>query len=45
MEYENPTIEVVGSPSDLIQNYVGPRYDGDGEFFSQMAICNGIEEE
>lgn len=45
MEYEAPTIEVVGSPSQLIQNYAGPRTDGDGYALSQGAICNSIEEE
>ena len=44
MEYEAPSIEVLGSPSDLIQNFFGPRYDGDGYAFSETAICNSIEE-
>ncbi len=45
MEYEAPEVEEVGPASNLIQNYVGPRYDGDGYEFSQGAVCSAIAEE
>jgi len=44
MEYEAPALEVVGSASELVQNFAGPRTDGDGFEFSQGAMCSGIEE-
>lgn len=45
MSYEAPAVDVLGSASDLIQNYAGPWTDGDGYYFSQGAICSSIEEE
>lgn len=45
MGYEAPVIDVVGEASTLIQNYAGPRMDGDGFALSQGAICSRIEEE
>ena len=45
MEYEAPEVEVVGPASYLIQNFIGPRYDGDAYALSQGALCSGIEEE
>jgi len=45
MNYEAPTIEVIGKASALIQAYAGPRYDGGGYEFSQGLICSLIEEE
>lgn len=44
MEYEAPAVDVVGAASELIQNYAGPRIDGDGLQLSQGAICSSIEE-
>jgi hypothetical protein len=35
MDYETPTLELMGPASDLIQAYAGPRTDGDGYAFSQ----------
>jgi hypothetical protein len=45
MIYETPEVDVIGTASDLIQNFAGPRTDGDGREFSQGAICSSIEEE
>lgn len=45
MKYDTPEVEVVGEGSALIQNFVGPFYDGDGQQFSLGAICSSIEEE
>lgn len=45
MDYEAPAVEVVGTASNLIQNYMGPWTDGDGHTFSQGAMCSNIEEE
>jgi hypothetical protein len=45
MNYETPTVEVVGPASELIQAYVGPRYDGDGYALSQGFACSALEEE
>ena len=45
MDYEIPAIQVVGSASKLIQNYVGPDYDGDGTLLSYGAICSLVESE
>jgi hypothetical protein len=45
MSYETPEVDVIGTASDLIQNFAGPRTDGDGLQFSQGAICSSIEEE
>jgi hypothetical protein len=45
MRYETPEVDVIGTASDLIQNFAGPRTDGDGFEFSQGAICSNIEEE
>ena len=44
MNYEPPTLVVMGSASELIQAYVGPRIDGDGYQFS-LAVCSPLEEE
>jgi hypothetical protein len=44
MEYQTPSIEVVGPASELIQAYFGPRIDGDGYQFS-LAISSPLEEE
>jgi hypothetical protein len=35
MDYETPTLEMIGEASELIQAYVGPRTDGDGYAYSQ----------
>lgn len=45
MDYEAPAVDVMGAASDLIQNFAGPRTDGDGLAFSQGAICSTIEGE
>jgi hypothetical protein len=45
MSYEAPAVEVMGVASEVIQNYLGPRYDGDGYTFSQGATCSTLEEE
>jgi hypothetical protein len=45
MEYEAPTVEVVGQASELIQAYLGPRTDGDGYTFSQGFADSGLEED
>ena len=45
MDYEAPAVDVMGSASELIQDYAGPRYDGDGSSFSQAAICSPLEED
>jgi len=45
MEYETPTVEVVGPASELIQAYMGPRMDGDGYQFSLGLTCSALEEE
>ena len=45
MEYEAPEVEVVGPASYLIQNFIGPRYDGDGYALSEGAVASAIEEE
>jgi hypothetical protein len=45
MSYETPEVDVIGTASDLIQNFAGPRTDGDGHQLSQGAICSRIEEE
>jgi hypothetical protein len=43
--YEFPTMDEVGSASELIQALYGPYYDGGGYQFSQSAICTQLEEE
>lgn len=46
MDYEAPSIEVVGSASELIQVHLGPRYDGGPYSFSQgFTVCSPLEEE
>jgi hypothetical protein len=45
MEYETPTVEVVGPASELIQAYAGPRMDGNGYQFSLGFTCSVLEEE
>jgi hypothetical protein len=45
MKYETPRIDDVGPARELIQAYIGPRYDGDGSIFSQGAVCSPLEEE
>jgi hypothetical protein len=45
MEYETPTVEVVGPASELIQAYAGPRYDGNGYIYSQGFTCSALEAE
>lgn len=45
MGYEAPSVDVIGTASDLIQNYMGPWTDGDGNAFSAPHIGTGIEEE
>jgi hypothetical protein len=42
MNYESPTVELIGSASDLIQNLCGPRPDGGPFQFSQG--CHSMEE-
>jgi hypothetical protein len=44
MEYETPTLDLVGSASKLIQAYAGPRMDGDAYQFSQGFTCGPQEE-
>lgn len=45
MDYEEPTLEVIESAAQLIQSSVGPRYDGDGYFFSQGCCYAPLEQE
>jgi hypothetical protein len=45
MRYDVPTMEQVGVASELIQAYLGPRYDGDGYTWSYGAVCSPLEEE
>jgi hypothetical protein len=45
MDYQTPRLDVVGSASELIQAYVGPRYDGDGYIYSFGQVCSSLEEE
>ena len=45
MNYEAPTIEVIGTASALIQASWGPRYDGDGYALSLGFICSPLEEQ
>jgi hypothetical protein len=45
MNYETPTVEVVGLASELIQAYAGPRTDGDGYAYSQGLTCSALEQE
>ncbi len=40
MEYTEPTIEVAGAASELVQAYAGPRNDGGAYEFSFGFICN-----
>jgi hypothetical protein len=42
MEYETPTVEVVGPASELIQAYAGPHTDGGGYEFSQGFACSAL---
>lgn len=42
MNYESPTVELIGSASDLIQFLCGPRADGGPYSFSQG--CHSMEE-
>lgn len=44
MDYEAPVVKVVGSASELIQTYLGPRFDGAAWIFSQGAISSVLEE-
>jgi hypothetical protein len=39
MDYESPTLELLGPASELIQAYMGPRYDGDAYQFSQAGTA------
>ena len=45
MKYEAPTVEVMGSASEVIQAYFGPDTDGGGYAFSRGAMCSPLEEE
>lgn len=45
MKYDAPVVDVLGQGSELIQNFLGPGYDGDGQQYSLGAICSSIEEE
>jgi hypothetical protein len=45
MKYETPTVEVVGTASELIQASNGPRTDGDGYIYSQGLTCSALEED
>jgi len=45
MNYETPTVEVVGPASELIQASNGPRMDGDGYALSLGITCSALEEE
>jgi hypothetical protein len=44
-KYESPVVDVVGSASALIQNFMGPYYDGDAYQLSLGAISSSIEAE
>jgi hypothetical protein len=44
MEYQTPTVELMGLASEFIQAYAGPRMDGDGYQFSQGFACGPQEE-
>jgi hypothetical protein len=43
--YESPRMDEVGTASELIQAYAGPRYDGGAYIFSFGLICSQLEEE
>lgn len=43
--YETPEMVEVGSASELIQAYAGPRYDGGGYIDSLGFVCGPLEEE
>jgi hypothetical protein len=45
MEYETPTVEVVGPASRLIHAYAGPTCDGNGYVHGQGLTCSALEEE
>lgn len=43
--YQTPEINQVGSASELIKAYAGPRYDGGAYLNSQGFVCSPLEEE
>lgn len=43
--YEKPTMDEIGSASELIQAYFGPRYDGGGYVNSYGFVCSPLEDE
>jgi hypothetical protein len=43
--YETPKVDEIGSASELIQAYFGPRYDGGGYVDSFGFVCSPLEEE
>jgi hypothetical protein len=45
MRYETPTMDQVGTARELIQAYIGPRYDGDGSIYSLGLVSSQLEEE
>ena len=45
MDYTAPSMEVIGTASELIQNFAGPLCDGDGVQFSMGSVCSTLEEE
>jgi hypothetical protein len=45
MDYKAPLVEVIGAASELIQAYIGPRYDGGGYVNSLGFVIAPLEEE
>ncbi len=45
MDYEAPAVDLIARARELVQNYAGPRYDGDGYQFSQNSFFSPVEEE
>lgn len=45
MDYTAPTVDVIGAASQLVQDFAGPYYDGDGFALSEGGLCSSLEEE
>ena len=43
MEYDTPTVEIVGPASQLIQGYASATYDGNGYVYNQGLTCSALE--